>query len=332
MANPEEAAARGNWSDPDFLNNVTDLNTEPKHSQFGDFHSHGWVFRAVFRRDQKGNILDYNGDPVKDLSSANMKKGVDIVKELHTRFKEPTDPAKKPISPAEVKNFEAHERAGIPMHLVDIHVEKGMHCVDCHFIQDMHGNNRLQMEVRGAIEIACIDCHGSSTDIAKLRTSGPASYTSNPDVKPEDTKNPLYGRDLTSLRTPSGKPRFERRGDKLYQRSMVEKDLIWEIVQTKDTINPQSEHFNAKSAIAKTVRYEGDKIVWGNVKGVDAHDDSGCAHSNKNMSCISCHSSWNPSCYGCHIPHFVMMCSCWPVMVPLPTTRLTLHDLPVPSM
>jgi hypothetical protein len=302
MANPEEASARGNWSDPDFLNNVTDLNTETKHSQFGDFHSHGWVFRAVFRRDQKGNILDYNGDPVKDLSSANMKKGVDIVKELHSRFKEPTDSAKKPISPAEVKNFEAHERAGIPMHLVDIHVEKGMHCVDCHFIQDMHGNGRLQMEVRGAIEIACIDCHGSSTDIAKLRTSGPASYTSNPDVKPEDTKNPLYGRDLTSLRTPSGKPRFERRGEKLYQRSMVEKDLIWEIVQTKDTINPQSEHFNAKSAIAKTVRYEGDKIVWGNVKGVDAHDDSGCAHSNKNMSCISCHSSWNPSCYGCHIP------------------------------
>jgi hypothetical protein len=108
MANPEEASARGNWSDPDFLNNVTDLNTETKHSQFGDFHSHGWVFRAVFRRDQKGNLVDYNGDPVKDLSSANMKKGVDIVKELHSRFKEPTDPAKKPISPAEVKNFEAH--------------------------------------------------------------------------------------------------------------------------------------------------------------------------------------------------------------------------------
>ena len=302
MANPEEASARGNWSDPNFLDNVTDLNTQTKHSQFGDFHSHGWVFRAVFRRDQKGNLVDYNGDPVKDLSSANMKKGVDIVKELHSRFKEPTDPAKKPISPAEVKNFEAHERAGIPMHLVDIHVEKGMHCVDCHFIQDMHGNNRLQMEVRGAIEISCVDCHGSSTDIARLRTSGPASYTSNPDVKPEDTKNPLYGRDLTSLRTPSGKARFERRDGKLYQRSMVEKDLIWEIVQTRDTINPQSEHFNAKSAIAKTVRYEGDKIVWGNVKGVDAHDDSGCAHSNKNMSCISCHSSWNPSCYGCHIP------------------------------
>ena len=29
---------------------------------------------------------------------------------------------------------------------------------------------------------------------------------------------------------------------------------------------------------------------------------SGCAHANKNMSCIACHSSWNPSCFGCHLP------------------------------
>ena len=300
MANPEEASARGNWSNPEFLNNVCELNTQTKHSQFADFHSHGWVFRAAFRKDQKGKLLDYNGEPVKDLSPTNMKKGVDIVKDLQTRFKEPKDPNIQPISAKAVKDIEAHERAGIPMHLVDIHVEKGLHCIDCHYIQDMHGNNRLQMEVRGAIEIACIDCHGSSSQVAKLRTSGPASYTSNPDVKPEDIKNPLYGRDMTALNTPAGKPRFERRGGKIYQRSMVEKDLIWEVVQTKDTIDPQSENFNAKSAIAKTVRMEGDKMVWGDVKGND--DDSGCAHSNKTMTCISCHSSWNPSCYGCHLP------------------------------
>jgi len=302
MANPEESAIRGNWSDPEFLANVSDLNTQTKHSQFGDFHSHGWVFRAVFRRDHKGNLIDYNGDIVKDLSANNMKRGVDIVKDLQKPYKESPDPKQSPVSPADIKLKEAHQRAGIPMHLVDVHVEKGMHCVDCHFVQDMHGNNRLQMEVRGAIEIACVDCHGTSTDVARLRTSGPASYTSNPDVKPEDTKNPLYGRDLTSMRTPSGKPRFERRGGKIYQRSVVEEDLIWEIVQTKDTIDPQSQHYNAKSAIAKTVRYEGDKIVWGDVKGTGKGDDSGCAHSNKNMTCITCHSSWNPSCYGCHLP------------------------------
>lgn len=94
MANPEEAAAKGNWSDPDFLNNVTDLNTETKHSQFGDFHSHGWVFRAVFRRDQKGNLVDYNGDPVKDLSSANMKKASILSKNCTVVSKNPPTPLK----------------------------------------------------------------------------------------------------------------------------------------------------------------------------------------------------------------------------------------------
>ncbi|MGZ2926131.1 cytochrome c3 family protein, partial [Pseudomonas aeruginosa] len=65
------------------------------------------------------------------------------------------------------------------MHMLDIHMEKGMHCVDCHFVQDEHGNNRLQMEVRAAVEIQCVDCHGGYTTYARLRTGGPAAYTSN---------------------------------------------------------------------------------------------------------------------------------------------------------
>ncbi len=47
------------------------------------------------------------------------------------------------------------------MHLKDIHLEKGMHCVDCHFEQDNHGNGKLYGETRNAVEIDCVDCHGS---------------------------------------------------------------------------------------------------------------------------------------------------------------------------
>ena len=54
------------------------------------------------------------------------------------------------------------KRDGLPVHLLDIHLEKGMHCVDCHFIQDVHGNTKLYGEVRAAIEIQCIDCHGTA--------------------------------------------------------------------------------------------------------------------------------------------------------------------------
>ena len=50
------------------------------------------------------------------------------------------------------------------VHLKDIHLEKGMHCVDCHFRQDAHGNGVLYNEPRAAIEIDCTDCHGSITE------------------------------------------------------------------------------------------------------------------------------------------------------------------------
>jgi len=57
--NPNEASARGHWSDPEFLANVSDLNPHLRHTQFADFHGHGWVFRAVFKKDRQGNLLDY---------------------------------------------------------------------------------------------------------------------------------------------------------------------------------------------------------------------------------------------------------------------------------
>jgi hypothetical protein len=180
-------------------------------------------------------------------------------------------------------------RDGAPVHLMDIHLERGMHCIDCHFVQDVHGNAKLYQEVRAAIEIQCIDCHGTVTKYATLRTTGPAS------AEPK-------GRDLTLLRTPFGKRRFERRGDMLMQNSMVDKDVSWELVQVKDVITPGHRHYNQAAHLAKTVRFKdaaSNELVYGEVP---SDDESKVAHCNKNMSCIACHSSWNPSCFGCHLP------------------------------
>ena len=59
---------------------------------------------------------------------------------------------------------------------------------------------------------------------------------------------------------------------------MVEPDLAWEVVQTADTIDPASEHYNEKSHLAKTVRFDADgQIVWGDVPG---GDENACAHAN----------------------------------------------------
>jgi hypothetical protein len=178
------------------------------------------------------------------------------------------------------------------VHQLDIHLEKGMHCVDCHFIQDAHGNTKLYGEVRAAIEIQCIDCHGSPGERATLLTSGPASDTSAADSGKD-------GRDLSALRTPFKQRRFERRGEKIIQHSMVEPDLAWEITQVADTINPRSEHYNQRAQLAKTVRFENDQMVWGDLA---PGGEKACAHASAKMSCIACHSAWNPSCFGCHLP------------------------------
>ncbi len=99
-----------------------------------------------------------------------------------------------------------------------------MQCNDCHFAQDNHGNGKIYGEPRAAVEIDCIDCHGTIRKKATLITSGPAA--------------PKGGRHLDALRTPGGLRRFEWRDGKLLQRSMSEENKEWEIVQTIDTITP----------------------------------------------------------------------------------------------
>lgn len=282
-SNPEEASARGLWGDPEFLDRVSELNPFLKHTQFADFHGHGWVFRAVFKKDRQGNLLDHTGTQLEAPTTPDLMAAM-----------EPSD---------EFEKIHGKQRDGVPVHLMDIHTERGMHCVDCHFYQDGHGDTKLYGEVRAAIEIQCVDCHGDATEnliskvdsqlrrglAAQLPTSGPASG--------DQPTN------LLALRTAFGEPRFEIRrvpGRKpvLIQRSNVEKGLEWVVTQTAETIDPQSDSYNPRSHIAKTVQMGSDgQMTWGQTSSAEQ-----CAHSNKNMNCIACHSSWNPSCFGCHLP------------------------------
>ena len=231
--NPEEASIRGKWSDPRFLKDVSKLNPKLKNTQFADYHGHGWNFRAVFKKDRKGNLLDKDGKGVSDADPEKFKKAV---------------------------------------HMMDIHAEKGMHCSDCHFAKDSHGDGNVYGEVAHAVEIGCEDCHGTVEKKANLRTSGPAA--------------PPGGTDLSLQRNAFGAPRFEWLNNVLYQYSSVDPKLKWEVKQVLDSVSPGNKNFNSKSAKAKTIKRE----------------DGTFAHDNNNMSCFSCHSSWVTSCGGCHLP------------------------------
>ncbi len=244
-SNPEGAALRGKWSDKDFLQDVTSLNPSLQKTQLADFHGHGWLFRKIYKQDRKGNLLD----------------------------------ARNKVVP-----WDDPKRFDKAVHLMDIHLEKGMHCIDCHFEQDVHGNGELYGEVRNAIEIQCIDCHGT---IAKL---------ADPMARDWKTTGPAGGNPLKKYnRTPFG-DRFYREGAKLYQRSAVTKDLVWEVVQTRDTVDPMSGHYSEASRLAKTMRKDGK--TWGSVPDSSAE----LAHQDERMTCFTCHTSWMTSCFGCHLP------------------------------
>ncbi|HET7710329.1 MAG TPA: hypothetical protein VFL80_00210, partial [Thermoanaerobaculia bacterium] len=240
--NPEGAAVRGLWSDISFLERVSELNAKTKHTRFADYHGHGWNFMAVFKRDRKGNLLDKEGKVVPFSDAKRLDKAV---------------------------------------HLRDIHLEKGMHCSDCHFSQDEHGNGQLYGEYANNIEIECQDCHGTADAYTNLRTSGPAA--------------PPGGNDLRMGTTPFGQRRFAWVNGVLFQRSMVEPSVQWEVIQVKDTLTPGHRRYNERSRYAKTIQRDGKS--WGN-----ASAESSLAHPDSKMTCYACHTSWMTSCSGCHLP------------------------------
>ena len=242
--NPEGAAPRGLWSDPEFLASVWEKNDEMDNTQFADYHGHGWNFRAIFRKDRRGNLLNDVGEIV-----------------------EHDDP----------------EKFDKAVHMSSVHVDVGMHCVDCHFSQDSHGNGHIYTQVADAVEIDCKDCHGTADEYPSLVTSGPAS--------------PPDGNDLSLLRNPDGKPRFEWVDGKLLQRSLLNPGLEWEMSLVKDSVTPGHGEFNQKAARAKLMSNDTKTQNWGSRVIADQR-----AHRDEKMECYSCHTSWTTSCGGCHLP------------------------------
>ena len=275
--NPEGSALRGKWGqDEKFLADIyTDVNPKAQRTQFGDFHSHGWVFRAVFKQDRKGNLLTARG----------------------TRIK-PDDP----------------DKFRKVVHLEDIHAKLGMHCADCHVASDVHGNGNLYQEPRAAISIDCIDCHGTIEKPASLILSGPAAGAGRfkgkvvsvgrdlTKIKARDER----GRQIAMFQRATAERPIKKKNEKgeevtfnngeIIQNSLVEPGKWWRVVQTVDTVTPGKKDYNDASAYAKTVQRDGR--MWGDA----AVSEDKLAHANSNLTCYACHSSWTTSCFGCHLP------------------------------
>ena len=125
--NPEASSLRGLWSDPDFLQKTgtPEFNKNLRNVQFADAHGHGWMFKNVYKKDRKGNLLDAQDNTIA-----------------------PSDP----------------DKFGKAVHLKDIHLEKGMHCADCHFQQDSarHRHSLQRAPRRGRDRLYRLSRHDKS--------------------------------------------------------------------------------------------------------------------------------------------------------------------------
>ena len=288
MSNPDETAARGLWSDPQFLR--TGRRPEPA----GAAH-------AVRRlpRPRLGLPRRLQERPARQPARPPRRAGRRTIDRRADGSRAHAGRAQgriasKPRKPAGSLRPREASRDGVPGP-PDGHPPRKGHAL--RRLPFRPGRPRQHQAVRRGARrhrdpVHRLPRHASGKR-ATLRTTGPASDTSAPDGS---------GRDLAALRTPFGKRRFERRGDKIIQNSMVEKDLAWEIIQVADTIDPRTQALQRqvrpwprRSASTPTDR-------WSGATSPRAATERRCAHANENMSCIACHSSWNPSCFGCHLP------------------------------
>lgn len=104
----------------------------------------------------------------------------------------------------------------------DIHHEKGMHCIDCHTQNDVMGDGTLYGAMEHAVEIACIDCHGTFEKPATLRTE--------------------RGTPLTHLK---------RVGERVVLKSKVD-GREHEVTQVAYVVDPKRPEFNPDAAAAMT--------------------------------------------------------------------------------
>jgi len=111
----------------------------------------------------------------------------------------------------------------------DVHHEAGMHCIDCHTLNDVMGDGRLHGQMEFAVEISCEACHGSLAPSNGRTTTRPTFETERG--------------------TPLEHVRWE--GDEVVLTSKVD-GRRHEVPQVAHVIDPEHPDYNADAAAAMT--------------------------------------------------------------------------------
>ena len=281
--NPEGAAQRGKWGDREFLDRVAeDINPELEHTQFADYHGHGWIFRGVFKTDRKGNLLDKDGEVV---DYARKDKFAGVIPELGSA---PTA--------ADINAGCFAPKPGQPVHLKDIHAER------------RYALRRLSLRTGRARRYAPLRrvpggaCRSSLSGLPRhdrreyttMRFTYPAAKHER-NGKKQDMRY-KFGSDA-EIETPWGAGPLPRQARRATARVKYLCSVRCCILASSGSCQPGQGTASTKDA-RRALQQEG--------RLREARAGLGrrhvCALSRSKMDCAACHTSWMTSCFGCHLP------------------------------
>jgi len=150
----------------------------------------------------------------------------------------------------------------------DIHLARGMECIDCHTQNDIMGDGNLYSKQGEAVEIRCETCHGTMDTLPRIQ-----QITDRQD------------RVIRLSRHYKGSSSVNTLGD-------------WMVVSSRGNKLANVKVVNGK--IVTIGKRSGRQHITPLIRDSDAHDIPG--HQEK-LQCTACHSLWVPRCKGCHISY-----------------------------
>lgn len=184
----------------------------------------------------------------------------------------------------------------------DIHFEKGLACIDCHTLKEVHGDGHMAVRREFETQVRCESCHGSPDEEIQLGLTSPfvkALSRVGGQVDP-NPKMITQGPDGELVQT--GK--FDGLAHPLTQ-------IKRRADETEEKFNPRvlmgcglhagSPEFRAE-LLAKfkgTAPDQIDDVFPGLPAGATLPDDLGDRPGR--LECFTCHNTWTVNCYGCHM-------------------------------
>lgn len=182
----------------------------------------------------------------------------------------------------------------------DIHFSRGLACIDCHVVAELHGNNHMAVRREFETRVRCESCHGTpgaritdSRTMFRRSLSRPGSAADNVDAITVDEAGDFvqYG--------------------KLDQR-------LHPVTQIARRVDPGEMRFNPRTLMGcalhagdpelrarllasfrATAAGQVDEMFPGMPEGGTLSDDLGARAGR--MECFSCHNAWTVNCFGCHV-------------------------------